>query len=70
MATGRVKFFNQDRGFGFIIDDNSQKEVFVHFSGLLINRHLLNENDEVTFDYCEDERGPKAVNVKKNPKES
>jgi len=63
MSTGKVKFFNERKGFGFIVDDETQKEVFVHASGL-IDKPIA-EEDKVTFDVTEDSRGKKAINVKK-----
>ncbi|MFH0761319.1 MAG: cold shock domain-containing protein [Bacteroidota bacterium] len=62
MSTGKVKFFNERKGFGFIVDDESQKEIFVHVSGLI---DKIQENDEVAFDITEDQRGKKAINVKR-----
>lgn len=62
MSTGKVKFFNERKGFGFIIDDESQKDLFVHVSGII---DKIQENDEVVFDITEDQRGKKAINVKK-----
>jgi CspA family cold shock protein len=62
MATGKVKFFNERKGFGFIIDDETQQDVFVHVSGI---NEKIRENDLVQFDLAEDSRGKKAVNVKK-----
>ncbi len=62
MSTGKVKFFNERKGFGFIIDDESQKDLFVHVSGII---DKIQENDEVVFDITEDQRGQKAINVKK-----
>lgn len=59
---GKVKFFNRTKGFGFISGEDS-KEYFVHESG--IKKGIIDENDEVTFDVEEGDRGPKAVNVKK-----
>ena len=59
---GTVKFFNDMKGFGFISGEDG-KEYFVHYSSLG-EGVKLNENDAVTFDVEEGERGPKAVNVK------
>jgi len=63
MATGTVKFFNRKKGFGFIIEDETQKDIFVHATGLA---DKVEDNDKVTFDITEDERGKKAINVKKS----
>ena len=60
---GTVKFFNEMKGFGFIAGEDG-KEVFVHQSALG-EGVTLHENDSVTFDVEEGDRGPKAVNVKK-----
>ncbi|MBW2984038.1 cold shock domain-containing protein [Candidatus Woesearchaeota archaeon] len=60
---GTVKFFNAGKGFGFIAGDDG-KEYFVHKTALG-EGVTLNENDAVTFDVEEGDRGPKAVNVKK-----
>ena len=60
---GTVKFFNRTKGFGFIAAEDG-KEFFVHQSALE-EGVTLNENDSVTFDVEEGDRGPKAVNVKK-----
>jgi len=60
---GTVKFFNEVKGFGFISAE-SGKDIFVHESALK-DGVTLNENDSVTFDIEEGDRGPKAVNVKK-----
>jgi CspA family cold shock protein len=57
---GTVKFFNEAKGFGFIKDDNSTKEYFVHSSGL---NDTIKENDEVTFELQEGRKGLNAVNV-------
>jgi len=59
---GKVKFFNRQKEFGFIAGEDG-KEFFVHESG--IKKGPIDENDEVTFDVEEGDRGPKAVNVEK-----
>ena len=59
--TGKVKFFNESKGFGFIIEDESQNEVFVHVSGLT---EQVNENDNVSYELVEGKKGMNAVNVK------
>jgi CspA family cold shock protein len=61
MSTGKVKFFNQQKGFGFIVDDETAKEVFVHVTGLI---DKVKDDDLVSFEVVEDRRGPKAINVK------
>ncbi len=61
MNNGTVKFFNESKGFGFIKDANSTKEYFVHVTGLV---DTIKENDEVTFDLKEGNKGLNAVNVK------
>jgi CspA family cold shock protein len=61
MGKGIVKFFNESKGFGFIKDEDSNKEYFVHVSGLIDE---VKENDEVTFDLQEGKKGLNAVNVK------
>jgi CspA family cold shock protein len=61
MNKGTVKFFNDTKGFGFIKDQDSEKEYFVHVSGLIDE---VNEDDEVTFDLQEGRKGLNAVNVK------
>jgi len=60
---GTVKFFNEGKGFGFIAGEDGN-EYFVHQSALAEGVRL-NENDSVTFDVEEGDRGPKAVNVQK-----
>jgi len=58
---GTVSFYNESKGFGFIKDDDSQKEYFVHSSGL---HDTISENDSVTFDLENGKKGLNAVNVK------
>jgi len=62
MATGKVKFFNDQKGFGFIVDSQSGKEVFVHSSGLT---EQIRENDEVEFETQQGKKGINAVNVRR-----
>ncbi len=61
MNKGTVKFFNETKGFGFIKDKETEKEYFVHVSGLIDE---IRENDEVTFDLQEGKKGLNAANVK------
>jgi CspA family cold shock protein len=61
METGTVKFFNETKGFGFIKVNGSEKEVFVHASGL---KEDIQENDNVVFEMEEGKKGPNAVNVR------
>ncbi|MFB6246108.1 MAG: cold-shock protein [Candidatus Pacearchaeota archaeon] len=64
---GKVKFFNETKRFGFITPEDG-KDVFVHESALEEGTELQ-EGDQVTFDKEEGEKGPKAVNVKKEQSE-
>jgi CspA family cold shock protein len=61
MSKGTVKFFNESKGFGFIKEENSEKDYFVHSTGLKDN---IRDNDEVTFDLEMGKKGLNAVNVK------
>jgi cold shock protein len=63
MQTGKVKFFNESKGFGFITDDESGQEIFVHVTAL--GGITLREEDRVSFDIVEGKRGLNADNVKK-----
>ena len=60
--TGKVKFFNEEKGFGFIKHDESDKETFVHANGLI---HEIQANDHVEFELQEGRKGMNAVNVKR-----
>ena len=62
MSKGTVKFFNETKGFGFIVDDEMSKEYFVHVTGLI---DKVKENDQVEFELEEGRRGLNAINVKK-----
>ena len=61
MNKGTVKFFNESKGFGFVTDNESKVEYFVHVSGLIDE---INEGDEVEYDLKEGRKGMNAVNVK------
>lgn len=63
MATGKVKWFNDEKGFGFIEMEGAE-DVFVHFSAIVGEGYRsLNENDEVEFEVVQDAKGPRAENV-------
>ena len=57
---GTVKFFNEAKGFGFITPTNSDRDIFVHVSGLI---DQIRENDEVVYDEERGKKGMNAVNV-------
>tara|TARA_B100000683_G_scaffold23498_1_gene22006 strand:- start:176 stop:367 length:192 start_codon:yes stop_codon:yes gene_type:complete len=61
MNKGTVKFFNESKGFGFIIEEGTNKEYFVHVSGLIDE---IKEGDSVEFELTEGRKGLNAVNVK------
>jgi CspA family cold shock protein len=61
MNKGTVKFFNETKGFGFISEEGTEKDHFVHVSGLIDE---INEGDEVEFELQEGRKGLNAVNVK------
>lgn len=61
MKQGTVKFFNESKGFGFITEEDSKTEYFVHVSGLIDE---IREGDTVEFDLKEGRKGLNAVNVK------
>jgi CspA family cold shock protein len=62
MSSGTVKFFNSEKGFGFISPAEGGKDVFVHKTGTKV---ALFEGDQVTYEVQQTERGPSAVNVRK-----
>ena len=65
MNKGTVKWFNNQKGFGFISDEQGN-DVFVHYSGIQSNGFKsLEEGQEVEFDVIEGQKGPQAVNVVK-----
>ena len=65
MAEGTVKWFSEKKGFGFIAQDNGE-DIFVHFSSIIMpGFKSLAEGDRVSFEMEEDDRGPKAKDVRK-----
>lgn len=64
MNNGTVKWFNSTKGFGFITNDSTGEEIFVHFSGIALDGFkTLEDGQKVTFDVTEGKRGLQAVNV-------
>jgi len=64
MKTGKVKWFNAEKGYGFIVQEDG-KEIFVHFKDVLGGVNALRDNDSVEFEVAEGRKGLQAVNVKK-----
>ncbi|MCU0338389.1 MAG: cold shock domain-containing protein [Spirosomaceae bacterium] len=63
MQTGTVKFFNEAKGFGFIVDDETEKDIFVHVTGL--GGIVIRENDRVEFEVVQGKKGLNATKVRK-----
>ncbi len=61
MHTGTIKFFNEVKGYGFILEDNTNKEYFLHVTGLLDE---IKTGDQVEFQIQIGKKGPNAINVK------
>ncbi len=63
-TTGKVKWFNESKGFGFITRDDGQKDCFVHYTAIQGNGFkTLREGDRVEFDVVQGQKGPAAENV-------
>ncbi|GJM60725.1 MULTISPECIES: cold-shock protein [Persicobacter] len=62
MKKGTVKFFNDDKGFGFIIDEETKQEYFVHVTGCT---EEIREGDDVEYELTEGRKGLNAINVKR-----
>lgn len=65
MATGTVKWFNSDKGYGFIAPDDGSADLFAHFSAIQGSGHRnLDENQQVEFDVEQGDKGPQATNIR------
>jgi CspA family cold shock protein len=65
MSTGKVKWFNDAKGFGYITPDDGSKDVFVHYSAIEgAGFKTLKENDKVQYELQESPKGPRAANLK------
>jgi len=67
MATGKVKWFNETKGFGFITPDGGGEDLFAHYSAIQTSGFkVLQENQSVTFDVVQGQKGLQAANITPN----
>ena len=67
MPLGRVKWFDAQKGYGFVIDDKSEKDVFLHVSALEKSKlRILRENQKIRFEIKEEKGKLKAINLKRS----
>ena len=64
VATGTVKWFSDDKGYGFIVPDEGGKDIFVHRSNIQEITKTLNEGQKVEYEIGEGRKGPEAINVR------
>lgn len=65
MAQGTVKWFNSEKGFGFIAQDSGEADVFVHYTAISMEGfRTLDENQRVEFEIVQGQKGPQAENVR------
>ena len=66
MPSGKVKWFNAKKGYGFILDDETQKDIFLHVSALEDSKlRVLKEDQKIVFDIKEEKNKLQAINIKK-----
>ena len=66
MPSGKVKWFNSKKGYGFITDDETQKDIFLHVSELENSKlRVLKEDQKIIFDIKNEKNKPQAINIKK-----
>jgi len=66
MPSGKVKWFNSKKGYGFITDDETQKDIFLHVSELENSKlRVLKEDQKIIYDIKNEKNKPQAINIKK-----